>query len=295
MTNNSIFKVENLYNVKDWVAVVTGGGTGIGLMCAQAFANNGARVYIVGRRQEALDQAVKAHGSDLANGGQLIPISADVTSKESIQQLVEQISKKEKYVNVLVNNAGISGDHLQSVEKGDESAKALSEQLWGAGVNDWEQVYRTNVIAYYFTTAAFIPLLSAATQHLHGHSACVINNSSMSGTTRMSQHHIQYNVSKSATTHLTTLLAQELRRPGVKIRVNAFSPGIFPTEMTTQESGEDQKSHIPAEGFGDKKGVPADRPGKDTDIAQLVLMLAVNTYVNGQNVHVDGGYLLEHP
>jgi NAD(P)-dependent dehydrogenase (short-subunit alcohol dehydrogenase family) len=44
MTNNSIFKVENLFNVKNWVVVVTGGGTGIGLMCAQAFANNGARV-----------------------------------------------------------------------------------------------------------------------------------------------------------------------------------------------------------------------------------------------------------
>lgn len=104
-------------------------------------------VDIVGRRQEALDQAVKAHGSDLSNGGQLIPITADVTSKESIQQLVSEISKKEKHVNVLVNNAGISGDHLQTVEKGDESAKALSEELWGAGIDDWENTYRTNVIA----------------------------------------------------------------------------------------------------------------------------------------------------
>jgi len=295
MTNNSIFKVENLFNVKDWVAIVTGGGTGIGLMCAQAFANNGARVYIVGRRQEVLDQAVKAHGQDLANGGKLIPITADTTSKESISQLVKEISRREKHVNVLVNNAGISGDDRQSVEKGDEGAKALSEELWAPTVEDWEDTYRTNVIGYYFTTVAFIPLLAAATEHNPGHSACVINNSSISGTTRTTQHHYQYNVSKGATSHLNTLLAQELRRPGVRVRVNAFSPGVFPSEMTTEGSGPDQKSHLPAEGFYEKKGIPAGRPGKDDDIAQVVLMLAVNTYLNGQNVHVDGGYLLEHP
>lgn len=52
--------------------------------------------------------------------------------------------------------------------------------------------------------------------------------------------------------------------------------------MSAKSSGEDQKSHLPADNFGEKKGVPAGRPGKDSDIAQLVLMLAVNTYVNGQ-------------
>jgi hypothetical protein len=83
----------------------------------------------------------------------------------------------------------------------------------------------------------------------------------------------------------------------------SFSPGIFPSEMTGQSiillmgagelltefdlvksSGEDQKSHIPAEGIRERKGIPAGRPGKDDDIAQLVLMLAVNTYINGEVV-----------
>jgi len=295
MSNNSSFKIENLFNVKDWVVVVTGAGSGIGLMCAQAFANNGARVYIVGRTQEKLDQAVKAHGQDIENGGQLIPITSDTTSKESIKDLVDKISTKEDHVDCLVNNAGINTSHRQKFHKGDEDAQALYEDLWGATFEEWEAAYRTNVAGYYFTTVAFIPLLAAATKARHGHSACVINNASMSGTMRSTQNHIQYNVSKSATTHLNTLLAQELRRPGVKIRVNAFSPGYFPSEMSTKSSGEDQKSHIPVEGFGENKGVPAGRPGKDDDIAQLVLMLAVNTYVNGQNVIVDGGWLLENP
>lgn len=54
----------------------------------------------------------------------------------------------------------------------------------------------------------------------------------MSGITRTTQHHFKYNVSKSATIQLNTLLAQELRRPGVKVRVNSIAPGIFPSEMT---------------------------------------------------------------
>lgn len=100
------------------------------------------------------------------------------------------------------------------------------------------------------------------------------------------------------------MLAQEFSRTGVKVRVNSFAPGIFATEMTSEfhekvsstllstfffriagESREDQKSFIPAEGFREKKGVPAGRPGKDEDIAQVVLSLAVNTYINGQVVH----------
>jgi len=295
-SNNHIFTVDKLFNVKDWVVVVTGGGTGIGLMCAQAFANNGARVYIVGRREDALQNVVKVHGSSIQNGGQLIPITADISSKESIADLVNEISKNEKYVNVLVNNAGIATKERTDVTKGDnQNAKALSEELWKTDQTEWEEVYRTNVVGYYYTAVAFLPLLAAATEHCHGYSACILNNASMSGTIKTSQAQFPYNVSKAGVQHLTSMLAYEFSRPAIKVRVNAFSPGIFPSEMTTQESGSDQKSHIPAEGFGQKKGIPADRPGKDDDIAQLVLTLACDTYINGQNVHVDGGFLLAHP
>jgi NAD(P)-dependent dehydrogenase (short-subunit alcohol dehydrogenase family) len=293
-TNNPSFRVDQLFNVKDWVVVVSGGGTGIGLMCAQAFANNGARVYIIGRRMEALEQAVEVHGKHIENGGKLIPIQGDVSKKETIADIVRQISSKEQYVNVLVNNAGIAGSR-QDVVKGDTSAQELSKQLWEVDESMWHDVYRTNVMAYYYMAAAFLPLLAEATTRFHGHSACIVNNASMSGVTRLSQAKFQYNVSKAGTVQLSTMLAQEFRRVGVKVRVNAFSPGVFPSEMTTGKSGPDQKSHISAEGFREKKAVPAGRPGKDEDIAQAVLMLAVDTYVNGQNLCIDGGFLLEHP
>jgi NAD(P)-dependent dehydrogenase (short-subunit alcohol dehydrogenase family) len=101
---------------------------------------------IVGRRKEALDQAVQMHGQDLLNGGQLIPIKGDTSTKQSISQLVHEISSKEKYVNVLVNNAGINTSSHQVVKKGDESATALAEELWAVEQSEWEDVYRTNVI-----------------------------------------------------------------------------------------------------------------------------------------------------
>ncbi|KAH9854979.1 NAD-P-binding protein [Lenzites betulinus] len=293
-SGNAKFASSRLFDVEGWVCVVTGGGTGIGLMIAQAFANNGARVYITGRRQEVLQQAATTWGKTLINPhGRIIPVSADVTDKTSIEHLFNEVKKNEKRVDVLVNNAGVSLG-TSTVEKGDESAQALKEELWKEELSDWETVYRTNVVSYFFTTVAFLPLLSAATRE--GHTGTVINISSMSGITRTSQHHFMYNVSKAATIQLNTLLAQELRRPGVKVRVNSIAPGIFPTEMTVGKSDDKNKSamDVPAD-YGKQKGIPAGRPGSEEDMAQTALYLATNQYLYGQTVAVEGGYLLEHP
>ncbi|TFK46914.1 NAD-P-binding protein [Heliocybe sulcata] len=293
---NKKFSIQNLFSVEDWAVVITGGGTGIGLMMAQAFANNGARVYITSRRQETLEQTAKTWGSSLAHPkGKIIPIQADITSKPSIENLVKEVSKHEKFVDVLINNAGVSIGS-SSVEKGHESAQELAKELFSEEQQAWEDVYRTNVIGYFFTTVAFLPLLSAASKARPNHTAAVINNTSMSGITRTTQHHYKYNVSKGAAIHLNTLLAQELRRPGVKVRVNSVAPGIFPSEMTTNESDDKNKSEIPVdESYGEEKGIPAGRPGAEEDMAQLVLGMAVNQYLYGQTIALDGGYLLEHP
>ncbi|MCJ1290469.1 hypothetical protein MMC34_002007 [Xylographa carneopallida] len=279
-------KAEHLFSVKDYVCVVTGGGTGIGLMCTQALAANGAKVYITGRRMDALEKAAKAHSP--SEGGQIIPIGpCDVTSKDDLEKLVKEIEAKEKHVNVLITNAGISGP---KAEPDSEDASELKDKLWNSeNFSQWSDTFTTNVSAVYFTTVAFLPLLQAATKE-HGHrQPSVIVISSMSGIMRESQGHFSYNAAKGATVHLAKLMSAEFEK--AKIRVNSIAPGYFPSEMTMKESNEDQKTHMPHEKVQEKGHVPAERPGSDEEMAQAVLFLAKNMYVNGEIIAVDGGVL----
>jgi NAD(P)-dependent dehydrogenase (short-subunit alcohol dehydrogenase family) len=86
------------------------------------------------------------------------------------------------------------------------------------------------------------------------------------------------------------MLAQEITSNGLKIRVNSIAPGVFPSEMTAKESGDDQKSHIPREKYAEK--VPARRPGEDRDMANAILFAATNQYLQGVTIPVDGGYIV---
>lgn len=83
MSNNADLELGSVFNVKDKVALVTGGGSGIGLMITQALAVNGAKVYICGRTEEKLDRVAEVHGKDIA--GQIIPIQGDVSSKDGVE------------------------------------------------------------------------------------------------------------------------------------------------------------------------------------------------------------------
>jgi NADP-dependent 3-hydroxy acid dehydrogenase YdfG len=83
MSNNQDLKMDQVFNVKDKVALVSGAGSGIGLMIAQTLAVNGAKVYIVGRTEEKLEKVVEVHGKDIA--GQIIPIVGDVSTKAGVQ------------------------------------------------------------------------------------------------------------------------------------------------------------------------------------------------------------------
>ena len=103
---NAKFTSSRLFDVDGWVCVVTGGGTGLGLMIAQAFANNGARVYIAGRREAALHTATDTWAGTLAHsGGRIVPVQADCADKAGIEGLVAEVGRRESRVGVLVNNA----------------------------------------------------------------------------------------------------------------------------------------------------------------------------------------------
>ncbi|GAW14391.1 hypothetical protein ANO14919_037930 [Xylariales sp. No.14919] len=290
MSETREFSAGNLFNVKGFAAVVTGGGTGIGLMATQALAANGAKVYITGRRMEALENAAKKHQPS-SGGGQIIPAGpCDVTKKEDLLRLAEEVGKKEKSIQLLVCNAGVSGP---KAEPEHTDAESLRSRLWdNESVEDWQGNYQTNVTAVYFTTVAFLPLLQAAMRpkgQLEPYSASVLTISSMSGIMRHAQGHFSYNTAKGATVHLTKLMSAEFQKAG--IRVNSIAPGYFPSEMTAKESDERQKSHVHEEKIQEKGHVPLARPGREIEMGMSVLYLAKNQYVNGEIIAVDGGVL----
>ena len=234
-SENNKFAISNLFNVEGWVCVVTGGGTGIGLVIAQAFANNGAKVYITSRRREVLERTEKEWRSSFPHlQGKLIPVVCDITSKDSIRRLVDEIGKKEDHVDLLVNNAGSLGS--KESETQGKNVEALARDLFDDDPAQWEDIYKTNVIGAYFVSTAFLPLLHAATKRRHNHTGCIINISSIAGITRHPLDHIKYNASKAAFIQLSTMLAQICRSEAVQIRVNNIAPGRFPTAMTGEHA-----------------------------------------------------------
>lgn len=143
----------SLFNLKGRIALVTGGGSGIGLMITQALAVNGAKVYITGRTGEKLDRVVELYGKDIE--GEIVALKGfDVTSKDHISKLVKEIESHEKCLCILVNNAGISSN---TVTTETETAQEMKENLFDvakSNFEDWTSVYSTNVAGVYFTSGS---------------------------------------------------------------------------------------------------------------------------------------------
>lgn len=211
----------------------------------------------------------------------------DVTKKGDLEKMYEELSKKEKYINLLIAAAGISGE---KAEPDADKATDMKAKLWdNETFEGWAETYNTDVSAVYFTTVVLLPLLQAGTE-THGHlSASVIVISSMSGIMRHAQGHFSYNAAKGGTVHLTKLMSAEFQQ--LRIRVNSIAPGYFPSEMTAKESDENQKSQLPDDKIQEKGHVPQGRAGQDEEMAQAVLFLTKNAYVNGEIIAVDGGVL----
>jgi NAD(P)-dependent dehydrogenase (short-subunit alcohol dehydrogenase family) len=282
------FNRNSLFDLKGRVALVTGGGSGIGLMITQALAANGAKVYIVGRTRKKLDKVVETYNKDIE--GSIIALQGDVTKKDEVARLVKEIEEREPCLCILINNAGISSETVQPESS---SATEMKQNLFDTSkttTHDWLATYETDVVSLYFMTAAFLPLLQRSSERHPHWSGTVVNVTSISGLVKTAQHHFAYNAAKGAAAHLTRMLASEVAAAGHKVRVNALAPGVFPSEMTEGKSDEFQKSHIDKEKYEAK--VPAGRPGRDIDMAQGVLGLVCNQYIDGHTLVVDGGYVL---
>ncbi|PAV19207.1 short-chain dehydrogenase [Pyrrhoderma noxium] len=262
-----------IYNLSGRVALVTGGGSGIGLMIAQGLAMNGAVVYIAGRRREVLEKAVKSLSKDAK--GSLHHVQMDVTDKESIKKVVTIIEEREGKLHILVNNSGKVGpvSHFFSDLAAPQHADAgtLGRALFdNESFESWSSLHAVNTTSIFFVTTAFLGLLTcgASEEGTGGHSS-VVNVTSISGIGRLSQDHFAYNSSKAASSHLTRMMATEFVLKRVPVHVNAVAPGVYASEMTSTQLRPDQTDKV-AKGI---QPVPAGRPGSEQEMVGTVIYL----------------------
>ncbi len=244
------------------VALITGGGTGIGAAAARLFAENDTAVVVVGRRPGPLADTVK---SVQEKGGQALAVSADLADPQAPQRIIECVVNAFGRLDVLVNNAAAI-QHLP--------IEQATQELF-------DMHMAVNVRAPYFLIQAALPYLK------HSPSPVVINISSSSGSLAI-PNQAMYGSSKAALEYLTRSLAAELAPLG--IRVNAIAPGPTDTPIHRTWAGDDVAGAYERM----KKEVPLRRMGTAEELGAWIVWLAgpAASWVTGVVIPVDGGQVL---
>lgn len=252
---------DQLFAIREKVALVTGSTSGIGLMIARGLVRRGVKTYIAGRNA-AQGEAIAA---ELGAEGQCIALVADLAHDDGTRQLAAQLAKHEARLHILINNAGAN-------ETGNIDSVTLS---------DWDKVLNVNLRAGFFLIQQLLPQLRAAASSRDP--ARIINIGSIGGLHIPNWDAFPYGASKAAVHHLTRALTKRLGRD--HITVNAIAPGPFPSRLTDTGSDKVKKS---VETY-----IPLGRPGEPEDIEGLVVFLSsrAGAYVNGTTIPLDGGYI----
>jgi dehydrogenase/reductase SDR family member 4 len=244
--------------LKDKVAIVTGGSRGIGRSIAEVFVREGAKVVITGRKQETLDQVAKEIGPAVK------PVACHVGKADQIQNLVDVTTREFGRIDVLVNNAATN------IAQG----PAL----------DFDEGQFDKMVEINLKSAFRLMKLIAPGMCERG-SGSVINIASIAGL-RPQYHSLLYSMTKAALIMMTSSYAVELGASGV--RVNAIAPGLIQTVLSEYFWKDDTRR--------DKQlgAQPIKHMGQPIEIGEIALMLASDqsSYMTGQTLVVDGGYLL---
>ncbi len=238
------------------VAIVTGGTSGIGLATAKAFSQQGAFVFITGRRKDALDAAIKEIG------GRVTGVQADMSKLVDIDRLYDAVQQKYAQIDVVFANAG--GGEMAALG-------AITEE-------HYQKTFDTNVKGTLFTIQKALPLLRDGASII-----LTSSTTSISGTPAFSV----YSATKAAVRNFARNWILDLKDR--HIRVNAVSPGLTDTAGLNElfgngESAENTKNYL-------SSLIPAGRIGQPEEIAKAVLFLASDeaSFVNGIELFVDGG------
>jgi NAD(P)-dependent dehydrogenase (short-subunit alcohol dehydrogenase family) len=237
------------------VAIVTGGGSGIGKAIALAFVHEGAQVVIAGRDHNKLKLAAGEIGAGC------LPVAADISSASDVQKLVIATLEKFKRIDTLVNNAAV-------LLPG--TAESLSEE-------DFDQTFNINVRGLWLLSRAALPHIRAAG------GGSIINIASVLSSVG-ARNRVAYSASKGAVLAMTKAMA--LDHAAENIRVNCICPGVVETEMVTKFNTDEtvRKQRLAWHPLG--------RFGQPQDIASAAVYLASDdsTWTTGSTLTIDGGY-----
>lgn len=245
--------------LKDKVAIITGGDSGIGRAVAILFAREGAKVSIVYLEEEKDAQETKRLVEQ--EGSECLLLAGDLGSEQFCQEVVAQTVEMFGQLDIVVNNA--AEQHPQ-----DSIEKITAEQL--------EKTFRTNIFAYFYLTKAALPHLKRGSR--------IINTTSVTAY-RGSPHLLDYSSTKGAIVAFTRSLSGSLARKG--ILVNGVAPGPIWTPLIP--------STFPAEHVAKFGGdVPLGRPGQPEEVAPCFVFLASkdSDYMTGQILHPNGGEVI---
>jgi NAD(P)-dependent dehydrogenase (short-subunit alcohol dehydrogenase family) len=247
------------------VALITGAGSGIGQAAALLLAKEGAKIAALGRTEDELQETV-AQIQDA--GGEAIPVSADISQPQEMQQAVQQIQNQWGRLDIVFANAGING------------VWAPLEEL---EPEEWDKTINVNLKGTFLTVKYAVP-------HLKKQGGSVIVTSSVNGTRIFSNTGATaYSCTKAAQVAFTKMVALELAEH--RIRVNVICPGAITTSIqeNTQQRNLDEVKE-PVEYPEGKIPLTDGKPGSSEQVAQLVLFLAseASSHITGTEIWIDG-------
>lgn len=251
--------------LQDKVAIVTGGGTGIGKGISRSLAQEGAKIVIV---QSTFEKAEKAAEELRVEGHQVLAIGADISLRENAQSIVRQTLEEFGQIDILVNNAAITGSSAAA------PFLSVSDDLL-------ERTIDVNL------KGTFIVSQEAA-REMTERGGTIIHISSV-GAYAAQEGATVYCATKSALFGLTKAMALELAP--FNIRVNAIAPGDIQTETSENVIYEVKEQGISGNYF---RKIPLNRRGKPTEIGPTAVFLASDdsSYMTGETLIIDGGFLI---